>query len=66
MRNHQSRPTRFESFLEVNAILSQLVDGDEDVVVEEIPDTIVLIVIIHQILIKRKSHCNTTSRITLR
>ena len=23
MRNHQSRPTRFESFLEVNAILSQ-------------------------------------------
>ena len=41
-------------------------NGDDDVIVEEIPDTIVLIVIIHQILKKGKSHCTTRSGIILR
>ena len=49
---------------------SKLVDVDEDedmvMVVEEIPDTIVLIVIIHQILIKEKPYCTTKSGIILR
>ena len=50
----------------------KLVDVDEDedldmvVVVEEIPDTMVLMVIIHQILIKGKSHYTTKSGIILR
>ena len=48
---------------------SKLVDMDEDVVVivivEEIPDTMVLMVIIHQILIKGKPHCTTRSGIIL-
>ena len=46
------------------------VDEDKDmdmvVVVEEIPDTMVLMVIIHQILRKRKPHCTTRSGIILR
>ena len=48
----------------------KLVDDDEDVVVvvvmEEIPNTMVLIVIMHQILIKGKPHCTTRSGIILR
>ena len=50
----------------------KLMDVDEDkdmdmvVVVEEIPDTMVLMVIIHQILIKGKPHCTTKSGIILR
>ena len=49
---------------------SKLVDVDKDedvvVVVEEIPDTMVLMVIIHQILIKGKPHYTTKSGIILR
>ena len=41
----------------------KLVDDDEDMVVEEILDTMVLIVIIHQILKKGKSHCTTRNGI---
>ena len=44
MRNHQSRPTRSESFLKVNAISSKFMDVV--MIVEKIPDTMVLIVII--------------------
>ena len=48
----------------------KLVDMDEDedvvVIVEEIPDTMALIVIIHQILKKEKPHCTTRSRTRLR
>ena len=61
MTNHQSRPTRFESFPEVNAILSQTCRWGGVVVVEEIPDTMVLMIIIHQILRKGKPHCTTRS-----
>ena len=39
---------------------------DMVVVVEEIPDTMVLVVIIHQILIKGKSYYTTKSGIILR
>ena len=46
------------------------VDKDEDVVVvvvmEEIPDTMVLMVIIYQILRKVKPHCTTRSGTILR
>ena len=41
-------------------------DEDEDMVVEEILDTMVLMVTIHQILIKEKPHCTTRSGIILR
>ena len=46
----------------------RLMDDDEDVVVvmEEIPNTMILIVIIYQNLKKRKLHCTTRSRIILR
>ena len=47
----------------------KLVDVDEDedmvMVVEKIPDTMVLIVIIYQILKKGKSHCTIRSGIKL-
>ena len=50
MRNHQSRPTTSKLFLELKAISSQLVDVDKDedvvMVIEGIPDTIALMVII--------------------
>ena len=42
------------------------VDEDKDVVVEEIPDTMVLVVIIHQILKKGKPHYTIMSGIILR
>ena len=44
------------------------VDENKDMVmvVEEIPDTMVLIVIIHQILRKGKPHCTTKSGTILR
>ena len=72
MRNHQSRLTRFEPFLEMNTSLKwiqyrhKLVDEDVVVVVEEISDTMVLIVIIHQILKKWKPHCTIRSGTILR
>ena len=61
MTNHQYRPTRFKSFPEVNAIFSQTRRLGRVLVVEEIPDTMVLMIIIHQILRKGKPHCNTRS-----
>ena len=41
-------------------------DEDMVMVMEEIPDTIVLMVIIHQILKKGKPHCTIKSGIILR
>ena len=41
-------------------------DEDEDIVVEKIPDTMLLMVTIHQILIRGKPHCTTKSGIILR
>ena len=41
-------------------------DEDKDVVVEGIPDTMVIMVIIPQIIIKGKPHCTTKSGIILR
>ena len=64
--NHQYRPTRFKSFPEVNAIFSQTRRLGRVLVVEEIPDTMVLMIIIHQILKKGKRHCTIRSGIILR
>ena len=65
MRNHQSCSIGSKPFLEVNAISSQT-HGREDMVMKGILDTIVLMVIIPQILRKRKPQCTTKSGVILR
>ena len=67
MRNHQSHQLDLNHSLKEMQYRPKLVDvdvdEDEDMVVEEIPGTMVLMVIIHQILRKGKSHCTIRSGI---
>ena len=62
MKNHQSHPTRFESFPEVNAISSQ----NRGHGCGRNPQTMVRMVIIPKILIKEKPHYTTRSGTILR
>ena len=67
MKNHESRPSGSEPFLEVNAISPKPLDIDEevvaDVVMEGIFDTMELMVVIIQIPKKGKSRGTTKSGI---